>query len=169
MNIEKEINEILIDKKNIDTVLEELREEKKFFNMKVHLIKAMNLAQSVEKLSTLDMCFNELIELSFSYDYDIGNILHINFSNSVLTCSHAGKLIGEINIKAYDLRDMPDSFLNNNFTQDCVIKIKVEPGCGEKVLDLLLSEEIKVAFNHSKMNCSLNKKEDNNKRTSLKI
>lgn len=161
LNIKKEIKEIFQDNKSVDSVLEELLQEKRLFDMKLHLIKVLSLCDSIENLSNLKELNHDYIDISFEHDYEAGNILNVKFVKDYPHNLEVNNAIREVRQKAYALMGMPDNFFNSTFNEGIVEKFNIEPNVSQAVSDLLLSEEIKVVFNYEKMNLSLHKEQDN--------
>jgi hypothetical protein len=181
MDLSKELNEIILDKKSPCNVVSDLLYEQEQIKKKIHIFKVLTIATELE----------DRINEGFFVKHGISS-LRLVYSNNyagsgsslyVTICDNKGKVINEnsyYDTKIYSeplkfiqsifnpMEDLNNQFINSSFSEKEVKRFQLEPGVGKEILTLLLSDEFKKNLEYNKMNVLLPQKEESiNKRPKI--
>jgi len=164
MDITKELKEIDLNNENINKFVKDIEFQQHELLKKAHLLKVVNFANEVEKLIKTNIFFDYNIYFFEAYwDRPIGSS---NIKLSFLIQDKSKKrmnVIDESNLlikpfaKISGLVDQLNWFKPEFIKQSALeltledIIIEIKPGIKDKILDILLSNELKSILNYNKM------------------
>ncbi len=167
MDISKELE--LIEKKQVmhDSIIEEMMQKQLEIIKKIHLIKTLSVVDVIENMLRLNI-FQEYnidnIKIEFEYNYS-----NENPEIKYYLYNYGGEEIDNFNSSSNPI--VPVEMLNSafekfgGFRMDNVSKefrtqgvswLIVEEGMGQKILNLLLSDELKISLQYSKLKVNFN-------------
>ena len=150
-----------------DNILNQLYQEQQDIFKKIYIVTILQVVEQIDNMleeKIYDKFGSSMIQIHYDYEDGIGNIINFDLLDNyeVKIPIYAKNLPREI----ADIPQKTKSFLHslNGFNEDFVtedfkggdkIIFDVEPGLGAKVLDLLLSQELKKALEYNQMHLSL--------------
>lgn len=160
--------------KGIEDIVEEFEKEKEAINKKIHIFKVLEIGNIIQELIDNKQLNSEeisAITISYGYDYDYGNEINLDFINIEKTDSFKKYLPKELIHLINDTSSIINGFKNKNineiFTQNTEMKIRINDNFKEKFIDLMLSSELKNILNYNELQIDLADKEKTSKKMKI--
>lgn len=167
MDIKNELEEIMINDKNADDLVENINNQRNELLKKAHLLKVISCCQKLEKfIDKIPLLGKDIGFLDLEYIYTGASGGKIDFS---LTTKDQLYAIVNLNItdivkNAIEPIDgFPMEFVNDRFI-GIDYSLELKAGISEQILDLFLSDELKKVYDYSLMQIELSHNDNNNKR-----
>jgi hypothetical protein len=179
MDISEELNEIKIGLNNPQTVLDSLLKQRDEFNKKIHIFIVLNIASAIKEMIDSNM-FQEHDIASINISHKYNDEIFTNFidfklfdSNSnkieyVLSSAEKFQLKQRLTDLFNDLYDFSYDNINEDFAETTQ-NLKLVSGADEKLLDLLLSKELRIALDYSELKTSFADSKNNKKEVKSKL
>lgn len=160
MDIQKELKELIYDKKSVYDLRDEINQEKIKLEKQMHLILALSISEKMEK------AVNQNLFRDFSFiNYEIRFYslkLSVKYSlkgkgNKKYKTNISQELTEFLDEIALDM-DLLDAKYRNqdklsNSNPEHILELK--PGIGQEMLELFLSKELKTVLEYNKMQIEL--------------
>lgn len=179
MDISEELTQIKTGLNDPQTVLNNLLNERDEFNKKVHIFIVLNIANTIK----------EMVDSNVFQEHDIGSInishkynseIFTNFIDFQLFDANSNKIeyiissaekvaVHQKLIELFnDLYDFSYDNINEDFCETTK-NLKLVSGADEKLLDLLLSKELRIALDYSELKTSFADNKNNKKEVKSKL
>lgn len=177
MDITKELQDLSIDKQNINKLMDSVAIEQEELAKKAHLLKVININFLLEYTVLEDYCKNsELknIQVNLGNEYDdttrdyetrlIFNL--VDSENNIIPANkipiNSQNLQQVLRVIASLSKELRINLYKRELRNDSRYILELKPGIGDKFLDLCLSDELKNIYDYSMMQISLSHNEGNN-------
>jgi len=173
MQLSKELNDLKVGL-TPGEILNNLMEERGQLEEKIHLFKVIRLATDIEKMIESNMFerfgidnikLEHQVYNSMNYSAIVYNLYDIN-----------GKRINEIVEPVRKIKDLFENMseidstnLSINMHDDSGMPIKLEKGAKEKIINLLLSKDLKTKFDYQMMQSDLDINPENKNKSKPKL
>jgi phage-related holin len=165
MNLTNELTKV--QNGEADNLLTQLYQEQQDICKKIYIVIILQVVEQIDNMlkeKIYDKFGSSMIQIHYDYEEGIGNIINFDLLDKYgvkipIYTKNLPREIPDIPQKTksllYSLNGFSEDFVTEDFKGGDKIVFDVEPGLGSKVLDLLLSQELKKALEYNQMQLSL--------------
>lgn len=146
-----------------DNILTQLYQEQQDILKKIYVVTILQVVEQIDNMleeNIYEKFGSPSIQIHYDYEEGIGNILNFDLLDQYevkipIYTKNLSREITHLPQKTksflHSLNGFSEDFVTEDFKGGDKIVFDVEPGLGSKVLDLLLSQELKKALEYNQM------------------